>query len=272
MDSKIIKYPVYIVSKGRYSNPITAKYFLSENIDFKIVIEPQEYEQYLKTIPEKNILCTDFSNLGLGSFPARNFAWQHSIDNGFDKHFLFDDNIYKLIKPIKGIRRVNSITANEGLYILQDFTSRFQNIAISGYNYDYFITRETKKPFTYNTHVYSGMLINNLIPYRWRLKYNEDVDLCLQALNDGWNTLLLNAVTIKKVSTVTKLKGGNQTELYQNNSHDKKVLKTKSLETMWPQYVESVIRFNRPHHYVNWKKHFKHSLQLIDKNPNNSNI
>ena len=265
MDSKIVKYPIYIVSKGRYENPITAKYFLSENIDFKIVIEPQEFEFYKKTIPEKNILCTNFQNLGLGSYPARNFAWEHSIKNGFNKHFLFDDNIYGFVKFIKGKRHRHSCKAIHALNILVDFTNKFDNIALSGYNYKYFATNETKKPFSYNTHVYSGMLINNEIPYRWRLKYNEDVDLCLQALNEGWNTILLNAYLIAKVSTVTKLKGGNQTELYVDNSKDKKILKTKSLETIWPQYVESKIRFNRPHHYVNWKKHFKQTLKRINE-------
>lgn len=261
MDSQTVKYPIYIVSKGRYGNPITAKYFLKENIDFKIVIEPQEFEDYKKTIPEKNILCTDFSNLGLGSYPARNFAWEDSIKNGYKRHFLFDDNIYGFIKPIKGVRKVGSISAIESLNILINFTESYKNIALSGYNYCYFVTRETKHPFVINHHVYSGMLINNGIPHRWRLKYNEDVDLCLQALHDGWCTVLLNAVLIIKVSTVAKLKGGNQTELYLGNAHEKKILKSKSLETIWPQYAETVIRFNRPHHYVNWKKYFKQPLQ-----------
>ena len=261
MDIKDIKYPIYIISKGRWENPLTAKIFLNENIPFLIAVEPQEYGNYCKTIPEQYILKLDFSNLGLGSYPARNFCWEHSIKGGYKKHFLFDDNIYYFIKPIRGLRRVGSTTAKESLLVLQNFTDKYKNIAISGYNYDYFVTRRTKKPFTYNTHVYSGMLIKNSLPFRWRLKYNEDVDLCLMALNKGYNTILLNAFLIKKVSTVTKMKGGNQTELYKNNSFDKKVLKSKSLEAIWPQYVEVKMRFGRPHHYVNWKKHFRQPLE-----------
>jgi len=65
---------------------------------------------------------------------------------------------------------------------------------------------------------------------------------------------------VDKVSTTAKMKGGNQAELYQNNSFDKKILKAKSLEEVWPKYVKTVIRFNRPHHFVDWKKHFKHGL------------
>lgn len=56
------------------------------------------------------------------------------------------------------------------------------------------------------------------------------------------------------------MKGGNQTELYQGNKYEKKVLKAKSLQEVWPQYAETVYRFNRPHHFVNWKKHFKQPL------------
>ena len=49
------KYPVYIVSKGRWENPITAKCFLEDGVDFKIAVEPQEYDLYAQTIPKNNI-------------------------------------------------------------------------------------------------------------------------------------------------------------------------------------------------------------------------
>ena len=117
-----------------------------------------------------------------------------------------------------------------------------------------------KHPFFYNVHVYSALLIDNTIPYRWRLKYNEDVDLCLQVLDNGLCTVLFNAFTIDKTSTAAKMKGGNQTDLYKGNSFDKKLLKAKSLEEIWPEYVETKMRFGRPHHTVKWKKYFKHPL------------
>ena len=56
------------------------------------------------------------------------------------------------------------------------------------------------------------------------------------------------------------MKGGNQDELYLGNAYEKKILKARTLEEVWPQYAEIKIRFGRPHHYVNWKKHFKHKL------------
>jgi hypothetical protein len=258
MDSQAIKYPIYIVSKGRYYNPMTAKMFMKENINFKIAVEPQEYDLYKEKIPEKYILKLPFSNLGLGSYPARNFCWHDSIQNGFDKHYIFDDNISNFSELNNGVRK--KMSAKKALIGLQNFVGIFDNVDISGFNYRYFVTSKTTKPFVTNTHVYSGMLINNKTPYRWRLKYNEDVDLCLQVLHNGRCTILLNAYLIDKTSTAAKMKGGNQDNLYQGNDPKKKILKAKVLHEMWPQYVKTVIRFNRPHHYINWKKYFKQPL------------
>ena len=262
MDNKNIKYPIYIVSKGRAYNPISARMFIDNNIDFKIVVEPQEYEQYLEKISKKNILVLPFKNLGLGSYPARNYCWEHSIKNGYKWHWIFDDNIYIIGTVKNGTRRIINHCENEAIVYIESFIEKFSNLAIIGFNYDYFITKETKKSFVVNTHVYSGMLIKNNLSFRWRLKYNEDVDLCLQALNRKLCTILFNKYYIKKVSTVCKLKGGNQTELYKNNDPKLKHKKAKMLCLQWPKYVKLVKRFNRPHHYINWRSHFNHKLIL----------
>ena len=252
-----MKYPIYVVSKGRWQNPLTAKFLMKENIDFKIAVEPQEYNNYCETIPEKNILKLPFSNLGLGSYPARNYCWEHSLK--YKRHFLFDDNIYGFMDFNLGKRK--RCEALHALLTLEKFTELYSNVGISGYNYSYFVTKENKKSFTINSHVYSGMLILNSLPFRWRLKYNEDVDLCLQILNTKkWCTILLNAYLIKKVSTVAKMAGGNQTELYKNNDNKKKLLKSKSLQLVWPQYVNVVQKYGRWHHQVSWTKFFKHPL------------
>lgn len=261
MSQSLIKHPIYIVSKGRPDTCMMAQYFRKENIEFKVAVEPQEVALYEQHIPKKNILELEFSNLGVGSYPARNACWEDSIKRGAEKHFLFDDNIYRFIKMEKGLRRKSASPIGlESLYVLQAFMERYQNLPLAGYNYSYFAGTWTNKPFYLNSHVYSGMLIQNDMPYRWRLKYNEDVDLNLQVLHDKKCTVLLNMYLIQKVSTVVKMKGGNQSELYKNNNPLKKQLKTKTLEQVWPQYVKSTIRFGRPHHQVSWTKFFKQPL------------
>lgn len=226
-----------------------------------MAVEPQEYDRYCETIPEAFLKKLPFSNLGLGSYPARNWCWEHSITEKHVRHFLFDDNIYGFVRFNKG-KRVKC-TALESLLALQNFTDRFTNVAVSGFNYRFFVDPTLKKPFFINTHVYSAMLINNSIPHRWRLKYNEDVDLCLQVLHDGLCTILMNAFLCNKVSTTAKMKGGNQSELYQNNDPLKKALKSCSLKELWPQYVKVVHRFGRPHHQVSWGKFFKQPLMRL---------
>ena len=82
---------------------------------------------------------------------------------------------------------------------------------------------------------------------------DEDVDLCLQVLHNGGSTASCVYYMADKVSTAAKMKGGNQTELYQGNKAEKNLLKARMLEAVWPQYAKTVIRFNRHHHLVDWK-------------------
>jgi len=244
-------FPIYIISKGRYDNPITAKEFDALGINYKIVIEKQEYELYSKHIDRSKILCLPFSNLKLGSFPARNFCWEHSLLNGHKYHWIFDDNINGFDKWVNSKKTKIKNECNAIKYV-ENYALK-NNIDICGFEYDTFVQNIPKKPFKNNVHVYSAILIKNKIPYRWRLKYNEDIDLCLQVLHNGGKTASCIYYMINKVSTTKKMKGGNQTELYQNNNPDKKLLKVKMLQNLWPQYVKTVIRYNRYHHFIDWK-------------------
>lgn len=246
------KFPIYIISKGRYEKTLTADNFELSNLDYYIAVEPQEYDLYCKKLGTKRVLKLPFSNLGLGSYPARNFCWEHAKSNGYIYHWLFDDNILFWMKWIDGKRKkidnlISAFTYVEN-YILKN------KIDIGGFEEPNFVVKPPKKPFKHNCHVYSAMLIKNNLPYRWRLKYNEDVDLCLQVLHNGGSTASCVYYMANKVSTADKMKGGNQTELYQGNKAEKNLLKAKMLEAVWPQYAKTVIRFNRHHHLVDWKK------------------
>jgi len=246
------EYPVYIISKGRYEKTLTADNFELAGIDYLIAVEPQEYEQYCNKLGSKRVLKLPFSNLGLGSYPARNYCWEHAKANGYKYHWLFDDNILFWMKWINGKRQKITELLQAFLYVEQ-FTNK-NNIDICGFEEPNFVVKAPKKPFKNNCHVYSALLIKNDLPYRWRLKYNEDVDLCLQVLHNGGTTASCVYYMANKVSTADKQKGGNQTELYQGNAPKKNLLKAKMLEAVWPQYVKTVIRFGRHHHLINWKQ------------------
>ena len=254
-----LKYPVYIISKGRYEKTLTADFLTKDNVDFRIAVEPQEYEKYAKVIDKSKILVLPFFNLGLGSYPARNFCWEHSIKNGFKYHWLFDDNIDGIYRANKGNRFL--MDSKIALKASEDFVERYLNIGIAGFNYVMFASPQANnKPYRLNHHVYSGMLIRNNVPFRWRLRYNEDTDLNLQFLNNKYCLIQFNCFLINKMTTMT-MKGGNMTELYKGEG---RLVMARALQKIWPQYVEVKFKFKRPQHSVNWKKHFKH--QLI-KNP-----
>jgi hypothetical protein len=243
------KYPVYIISKGRYEKSLTADFMVKDGLDFYIVVEPQEEEPYRAKFGDR-VKVLPFANLGLGSFPARNWCWEDSIANGFKRHWIFDDNI-SYILHFDGVKRIRC-NSNTALYISEQFTEQYTNIGLTGLNYlTFIIPQDTKKPFYLNTHVYSGMLIKNDMPYRWRLRYNEDTDLCLQILhNRKLCTVNLNTFGIDKMQTMV-MKGGNTDELYKGDGRWKMA---EMLRKMWPQYVETRFKFGRPQHHIkkNW--------------------
>jgi hypothetical protein len=244
-------YPVYIISKGRHDCSLTAINFEKAGIDYLIAVEPQEYDLYSNSLGKNRVLKLPFSNLGLGSYPARNYCWEHAKNNGYKYHFLFDDNIQNWAKWIDGKRKKWKELKQALLYIESHVNKT--NVDISGFEEPNFVVKPPKKPFKENCHVYSAMIIKCSLPYRWRLKYNEDIDLCLQVLHNGGTTSSCVYYMADKVSTVKKMKGGNQTELYKGNDPKKNLLKAKMLEAVWPQYAKTVIRFGRHHHLIDWK-------------------
>lgn len=265
------RYPVFIVSKGRWDTRKTAKAFEAMGVPYHIVVEAQEYEQYTSVIDKDKVLILPqkylddydtFDNLGFskgkGPGAARNFCWEHSISLGAERHWVLDDNI-----PAFG--RINKnlyvhVTSGTIFRCAEDFVDRYTNIALAGFNYDFLAkTRGLLPPYVLNTRIYSCLLIKNDIPYRWRGRYNEDTDLSLRALKDGWCTIQFNAFIQEKATTQT-VKGGNTKEFYEKEGT---LNKSKMLEEMHPDVAKVVWKFNRWHHQVSYAP-FKNN-KLIKK-------
>jgi len=246
---KMPKYPIYVISKGRADSALTAKFLMADKVPFKIVVEPQEAEAYAEACGEKNLLILPFSNLGQGSIPARNWVWEHAKASGAERHWILDDNIRSIKRWYDGMR----IKCDSGpaFSAVEDFTDRYENIAISGMNYSMFAFTK-KPPFHLNAHVYSCILIRNELPQRWRGRYNEDADLCLQVLADNWCTILVNVFTAEKMQTMA-MKGGNTDQLYKE---DGRTTMARSLERQWPYVVTTRRRFGRAQHVIKdqWKR------------------
>ncbi len=246
------KYPVYIISKGRWESRLTSKALEKINVPYRIVIEPQEYKQYSVVIDPQKILILPFSNLGQGSIPARNWVWEHSINEGAERHWILDDNIRWFAR----LNQNKKIKIDSGICfkITEDFTDRYENIALSGLQYGMFTPALYKcNPAIFNTRIYSCILIKNNIPYRWRGIYNEDTDLSLRVLKDGWCTFLMQAFVCQKIATM-EMKGGNTDELYkQDEKFDSRLKMAKSLQRQHPDVVKITRKWRRWQHSVDYR-------------------
>ena len=253
------KYPVYIISKGRWESRKTAKALEAIGVPYSIVIEPQEYDEYASVIDRSKILVLPFSNLGQGSIPARNWVWDHAKETGAKRHWIMDDNI-------EGFYRLNNnlkTPVGDGTIFrcAEDLVDRYKNAPKAGFNYFMFAPRKTVVPPLYlNTRVYSCILLENSAPYRWRGRYNEDTDLSLRILKDGHCTILFNAFLAGKSQTMT-MKGGNTDELYKDAG---RLHMSESLVEQHPDVAKTTWKWGRWQHHVDYRPFRSNKLIPIE--------
>ena len=253
------RYPVYVISKGRAASRLTSRALERMRVPYRIVVEPQEYDEYAAAIDAPKILVLPFSNLGKGSIPARNWVWEHSISEGHARHWILDDNInhfYRLHRNAKQL--VLDATA---FVAMEDFVDRYVNVVMAGPNYQYLAkARQSIPPFYLNHRVYSCILLSNEVRQRWRGRYNEDTDLSLRFLKDGYCTVLFNAFLSGKVTTLT-MKGGNTESLYiLPDGRDGRLLMAQSLQQQHPDVTKVTRKWGRWQHQVDYRPFKKNQL------------
>lgn len=253
--------PIYIVSKGRWTAPYTSTHLDRMGVPHYVVVEAAEAEAYRAALgPSATVVVLDPRYLeeydtcdelgaakGKGPGAARNFAWDHAVDLGASWHWVMDDNIdgfYRLYRNLK-----TPVADGSCFRAMEDFADRYENVGMAGPNYFMFASRKSKQPpFVLNTRIYSCNLIRNDVGMRWRGRYNEDTDLSLRLLKDGWVTVLFNAFLQWKLTTQT-VAGGNTAEFYaQEGTLPKSIMQI----ALHPDVSRLVWRWGRPHHYVDY--------------------
>lgn len=271
------QFPLYIPSKGRSEYMITSKALTLMGVKHFLVVEPSQVNDYQESVKSMQLLatilpldmsykdryetCDDFGlTKSTGPGPARNYAWDHSIDNGYDWHWVMDDNISSFRRMNKSMRV--KVLLPSFWRAMEDFVLRYKNVAMAGPNYSMFAFGASKlPPFITNTRIYSCNLINNKVGFRWRGRYNEDTILSLDMLTAGWCTIQFNAFLQNKMGTQV-LKGGNTAEFYHAEGKVKSgekyadigtLAKSLMLAKVYPQYCKVVHKYSRIHHEVNYK-------------------
>jgi len=246
----MIEYPIYIISKGRYDvkRKMTWDFLKDENIDFVLIVEPSEAKEYEKIT--ENLLVLPKDNYGTSIY-ARMYALEDSLKKGYSHHFLLDDNMKNIVVLWKGRRYTTKIS-----YLLKSLnivSKMYEDVLIYGFQ-EYQFLLGVNVPISFNNHIYSFFLIDNTIYEKgihWRLKYNEDVDICLQTIAKGYFTAQIRLFSFHKYVT-REIKGGNTDTLYKGRNS--KVLKTNILKAYYPNIVKVDNRFGRYHHVISWQK------------------
>jgi len=266
------RWPVYIVSKGRSDTILTAPLLDQLGVTYRIIVEAQEQAAYEARFPGRTLTLPTsyqddydtYDDIGdaksRGPGPARNYAWQHSIDLGADWHWVMDDNLQFFDR----FHQNRKVRFGDGsvLWLMEEFAMQWRNVAMAGPNYHMFVIPRTKRPpFQVGTRIYSCNLIRNHLPIwpRWRGRYNEDTDLSLRMLKAGYQTVLFNAYLVFKTRTQA-MKGGNTDEFY---AHEGTYPKSRMLALMHPDVARVKTKFNRDHHEVDYSQ-WRHRPLLPD--------
>jgi hypothetical protein len=240
-------------------------------VPYNVIVEAQELDAYAAVIPKDRLLVLDPNyqenydpcdehgrTKSTGSGPARNFAWDHAAASGAAYHWVVDDNI-------KGFFRLNDnlkVPVSDGtiLRCMEDFVLRYKNVTMAGPNYFMFASRKAKMPpVVFNTRVFSCNLIRTGAPYRWRCRYNEDLDLSLRMLKAGWCTILFNAFLQYKLPTQT-IRGGNTDALYKPEGT---LPKSQMIARLHPDVARVSWRFGRWHHHVDYSRFAGNKLVCV---------
>jgi hypothetical protein len=277
-------YPIYVLSRGRWNIDKTWRVLNAMQVPHSVVIEPQEYPQYAEALagyPYSTILplpenfretYRGESQESGGGIPARNFIWEHSIAQGAKRHWIMDDNLHCFQRMTR--RERQELWTGAGFKATEDFVDRYTNVALAGPQYIMFATPKTKKAaYNLNTRIYSCILIKNDLPYRWRGRYNEDTDLSLRALKDGWVTVLSNAFLVDKTKSGDNA-GGNTSTIYgttEENWQRGREAMADSLIAQHPDVTSKKRKFTggpdggkRWQHVVNYKPFAGNKLVKID--------
>jgi hypothetical protein len=254
------RFPIYVPTKGRWKSRYTIKALERIGVPFRAVVEAQEREEYARAgVSEDKLLVLPHRDKGL--VVTRNWIWDHALASGTPKFWTMDDNIrgfYRLNRNLK-------VPVSDGtiLRVIEEFVGRYENVPIAGMNYFMFASRKQKiPPYVLNTRVYSNMLIEtdardrNGNPYRNEGFYNDDTDLCLRVLKDGWCTVLFNAFLILKSTTMT-VEGG-MTPHYKG---DGRLRMAEELRDKHPDITTITRKFGRWQHQVDYSDFKRNKLR-----------
>lgn len=227
-----IKYPINILSYGRYNENKTSKFLLKCKIEHYIFVENCEYDLYINEYYNKlnqeeqnlvNIINTnnDFHLLNLGGSPVRNYILDFWLNRNFkdiDRIWLLDDNINYYNRYNKGNK--NKIYSDLIFSSIEKYIESYDNVGVCSHNLNNHINAEESRPIIVkNGKHYSSMLLLTDKQFRFKHKYNEDVLISIDYIVSGKLNFCFNHLLFDKDTSGTE-RGGNTDTIYKNGSNE----------------------------------------------------
>jgi hypothetical protein len=216
---------IYIPSKGRPLHNKTAR--LLTNLNYKIVVEPQDYDSYRAVYPEEVLLRLDANDKGLAY--VRNYISNYSRHTGETHHWQMDDDVdcFKVRK--KNTNKNETVNPLLAISIVEHCTNMFTNVAISGIGSNAFAFSKPY-PVQKNRLAYQCMLLNNSIENEWKMGGVEDWYYNFDVLEKGYCTLAFHHI-MTQTSPTMQLAGGS-TDIH--FAGDKRKLLYETFIKQWP--------------------------------------
>lgn len=269
------QYPIYIPTFQRHETCYTARTLEDLDIEnYYLVIRNDETEitNYKKAIKNFKLKCklliiknefyeeqkkqgNDYSII------PRNYAYEHAINNGFSHHWCIDDNIKGFFRRNNGVILEFKNTGYP-LYFVEEYMKKYNNLYQCGIQYRHLgFAMGHRNPIIYNSRIYSCILIKHIDGFKWRGKYNEDTDLSIRLLKSGYSTMTFQNILCGKQGT-SSVKGGNTDAFHKTEMGYTD--KANSLKDQHPDITKVIIKYNRPHHHVDYSGFAENELDKTD--------
>jgi len=249
--NNVNRYHIYIPSKNRASNCLTANLVKEAGLKFTVVIEPQDYKKYRKFFSKKELYVLPKDNKGL--WYARNKCKELSIEKREKAHWQMDDDIRKF--AIRKDNKNKKVEPYKAILPLEDIFDSYKGLAVIAHRYTSFAFAQKDK-LSFNQNPCSSILVKNSVEAKWRKGTVDDADFALQILQQGKSTIITNRYLI---DTVPHLKqSGGLTDLA--NQGQGRIVRFKQLIEDYPDWFKLGVKKDGTPKLVHcrvWSK-FKH--------------
>ena len=231
-----MKHKIYIPSKGR-PDSCTAKMLKQNNIPFSLVVEDQDYNDYVATWGKGSVINLGGNDYGSVGY-ARAFIKNYSTDLGEKCHWQLDDDLPMIYEVIGGKNR--KAIPDEVFKKVENFYYLYTNIGIIGLSSSAF-NKMSAHEYRVNAFAFGCVLINNQTPFSYRMDTVEDLDYTLQCLTSNYCTVRFYKFAFTTVSTGVNKGGYNEIDSTVDNNVTTRNQRMINTVDLWPGILNEIV-------------------------------